>query len=713
MTSFLAKVFYLLFFLLFLLSIFLIEGEYKFYLFASWSIFLFLFNRLSKKNEVSRSIIFALILSILFVISVVFSKQIPLSIEKLLFYLVSLAVFIFFSSFSEGSFKPKTFFYYLSILTLTINILVIFFTFNKDQQNLFPGMNLLVRSYGHNHYAAFLLLTTPIFWWQFLFKNEKNGDVAENKFLMILLLISSYLLIILSLARLVLIISLFQLIIIFFTNKKSFSLIKDDDVAKVVIKTFIFAFLSIAMMFLFLSVPLNQKGESICPLIFSKKEICKPLLENDRFTYWQKAWLIFKDSPYIGAGLKNFNFASRKFPIKDYQLTSYAHNIFLHSLSEGGLLVGGFFAFFVIYIFYRSFAVMRKNGKSLHAFLWLAAFTSLINAMFDFDWNFFVIFMLTLIFLAIILQDDSKVIKKLNFKWYYAILMVIAVFFASYDFAARLLYKTNKTDLLVKYFPYSDRQVRLLLSEKKFSSNNFDDLYSLYHNDTEYLYRFISSDIKDLKRKTVLQIEWAKIDPPAFINSVYFEDLDFETALPLANQYVETVYKYNFLNNTNFLDYWDQKNMAQQFFNFANQAYLANNMEFAASYYKNVIALNEFIIDDRDLAFLNETNYAQTVVFLKHFKDSNPEKMSIYFDDYMNLYKNTLIYLFQNNFLDDFFTLADAMFKQQYNFSWFLFRDLIEISVTKEEQQRLLIIHDRYKDMTTWNDFLWLIKEFK
>lgn len=710
MTSFLAKVFYLFFFLLFLLSIFLIEGEYKFYLFATWSIFLFFFNRLLKKTEISRSTIFALILSVLFIIGVIFSRQIPLSLEKLLFYLVSLATFIFFSSFSKGSFKPKTFFYYLSILTLTINLLVLFFTFDKDQHNLFPGMNLLVRSYGHNHYAAFLLLTTPIFWWQFLFKNEKNGDATENRFLMILLLISSYLLIILSLARLVLIISLFQLIIIFFTNKKSFSLIKDDDVAKVVIKTFIFAFLSIAMMFLFLSVPLNQKGESICPLIFSKKEICKPLLQNDRFTYWQKAWLIFKENPSTGVGLKNFNFASRKFPIKDYQLTSYAHNIFLHNLAEGGFLVGGFFVFFIIYVFYRSFVVMRKNGQPLHAFLWLAALTSLFNAMFDFDWNFFVIFTLTLIFLGIILQDDDKVIKKLNFKWYYAILMAITVLFASYDFGAKFLYRSNKFDQIVKYFPYSDRQIRMLLSEKKLSSDNFDDLYALYHNDTEYLYKFISSGTRDSERKTTLQIEWAKIDPPAFVNSVSFEDLNFKTALPLANKYVETVYEYNFLNNLNFLDYWDQKNMAQQFFNFANKAYLANDTESAAKYYKNVIALNEFIIEDREVAFLNETNFAQAAIFLNHFKDSNPEKMGNYFDDYMNLYKNTLLYLFKNNLLEDFFVLADAMFKQQYNFSWFLFRDLVEESVTTEDRQRLLIVHDHYREMTTWNDFLWLLE---
>lgn len=720
MKPFFKKILRPLFFLIFLFSFFLIEGDYKFYLFALWSIFLLIFSLVFsekslfgvvyKNSRISRSTIFALILSALFTLGVIFSKQVPLSIERLFFYLVSLAIFIFFNLLSKENFKSRLFFYYLSILTLVLNAIVLFFTFYQDQQNVFPGMNLLVRSYGHNHYVAFLLLTIPVFWWQFLFKNEDKAE-QEIRFLMIVLLVSSYLLVIFSLGRLALFISLIQLILIFFTNKKTFSSFEENAFIKVIVRTFIFTFLSVGVVFLFLSTPLNKKGGSLCPLIFSKKEICKPLLQNDRLVYWQKSWLMFKENPYFGSGLKSYNSASRQFPIENYQITSYAHNVFLHNLVEGGLLVGVPFIFFIFYIFYQSFLVMKRGNKSLHKFLWLAAAASLFNAMFDFDWHFFIIFTLTLIFLAIILQDDDKVIKKLNFKCYYIVLMLIAVFFASYDFTARFFYKINKIDQIVKYFPYADRQIRLLLSEKKLSSDNFSDLYSLYHNDVEYLYRFISSGTKDLERKTALQIEWAKVDPPAFVNSVDFKDLDFKMALPLANQYVETVYKYNFLNNPNFLDYWDQKNMAQQFFNFANQAYLANDMESASKYYKNVIALNEFIIEDREIAFLDESDYARAVVFLNYFKDSNPAGMGNHFDKYMIFYKDVLLYLFQNNLLDDFFLLADEMFKHQRAFSWFLFRDLVKTFVTGEEKQRLLIVYDRYKDMETWKDFIWLIEQ--
>ena len=713
MKLFFRKAFYLLFFLLFIFSFFLIEGEYKLYLFALWSIFLLFFSLVfNEKPRILKPIISALVLSVLFIISVIFSKHIPLSIEKLFFYLISLATFIFFSSISKNKFKPKAFFYYLSILTLVLNAIVLFFTFYQDQQSIFPGMNLLVRSYGHNHYAAFLLLLIPIFWWQFLFKNEQATD-KETHFLMIILLMSSYLLIILSLARLVLFISLIQLIAIFFTNKKILSSSKENDFVKIIIKTFIFIFVSIGTVFLFLSVPLNNKGESLCPLVFSKKEICQPLLQNDRFIYWQKAWLVFSENLLVGSGLKNFNFSSRKFPIENYQITSYAHNIFLHNLAEGGLLVGIPFFFFITYIFYRSFLVIKRDREPLYKFLWLAASASLFNAMFDFDWNFFIIFVLTLIFIAIILQNDqgNEIIKIKLFKSYYIFITVAITFIACGSLTAQIFYKKNRPDLIIKYFPYINQQVRLLLNERKLNFEDFSALYPFYKHDAEFIYRFALSEHLTSEKKIALQLELADIDPLAFISTINFDKLDYQTAFPLADKFIEIVTRYQILNNPAFLDYWDQKNFAQQFFNFANQAYLANELKLAANYYRKVLVLSEFMIENERPSFLAETDYLKSVTFLKYFKDSNPEKMGGHFSEYMIFYEEVLLDLFQNNFLDDFFLLADAMFEYQYNFSWFLWRDLVNTSVTKEAKKKLLIVYDRYKDMKTWNDFAWLIKE--
>ena len=195
MRNLLTKLFYPLFFLLFILSVFLIEGEYKFCLFALWSAFLFLFSFIFPKKIIDQKsfilILLVFLLSIFLIINVLFSSQIFLSIEKLLFYLVSLAMFVFFLTISREKFQLKLFFYYLSIITITLNIFVLFFTFFNLQPDIFPSMNFLVRSYGHNHYAAFLLLVVPVFWWQFLFNHghlENWKNKREIEYLSILLL---------------------------------------------------------------------------------------------------------------------------------------------------------------------------------------------------------------------------------------------------------------------------------------------------------------------------------------------------------------------------------------------------------------------------------------------------------------------------------------------------------------------------------------------
>lgn len=718
------------------------EGEYRFYLFAAWASFLAIFyilltpktaqpaqplnnksiSKLTNKsaaksvNNSYKSVLFALILSALFIVSSIFSEHLPLTLEKLPFYLIALAVFIFFRLLPKNNFKPKLFFYDLAICTLTLNLFVLFFTFIDPQQDLFPAMNLLIRSQGHNHYVAFLLLVIPVFWWQFLFSQEENWpNKKEMKILSIILLFSSYLIVIISLARIALLITLLQLVIIFLLNKKVFFSVKQNRLSKFLMKVFIFAFSSIAMVFLFLSIPFGQAGESLCPLIFEKKELCKPILKNDRFAYWQKAWAIFREHPYFGSGLKTFNFASRQFPSVDYQVTAYAHNIFLHNLAEGGLFAGGWFIFFICYLFYQSFLLVKKNKNPLDRFLLIATLSSLANALFDFDWHFFVIFTLTLIFLAVILRD-ADVIKKpnhyyFNFKNYFLILVIFTVFFALADQSVRILTKQNRFDSITKYFPYLDLQIRSLLNEKKLNEANFTNLYDFYRHDPEFLHQFSLLDTMDKTKKVSLQIEWASLDPLSFVKDVNFQELDFQTAAPLADTFVNVAQKNQFLNNLKVLDYWEQRNIAAQFFNFANQAYQQGDMRLAVNFYQQALLLNEFVMSDREAVFLNDTNLAQISIFLQLFKDFNPEKMGPQFYQYMNLYETTLIYLFQNNQMEDFFILAEAMFKQQYNFSWFLFRDLLAISQSPADKQRLEQVHEHFKEMTTWSDF-WPIKTF-
>lgn len=703
MKSFFKHIFYPVFFVIFLLSFFLIEGDYKFYLFAAWSIFLFLFSNFLDKKFFSRSIVYSIFLSVLFTIAFIFSKHIPLSLEKLLFYFSSLSLFVFFRSTSVNVFDKKIFFYYMSAVALVLNIFVLFFTFFDPQATMFPGMNLLVRSYGHNHYAAFLLLVVPIFWWQFLFAEDEEWiSKKEIKFLAIILLLMSYLIIIFALARLILIISLLQLILIFFLNKKAFFISSKNEFARSLVKTFIFAFVSISLVFLFLSMPLNNNGDSLCPLVFSKKELCKSVLENDRFVYWNRAKLILVKNPYFGYGLKTFNFASRQLINDSHKITSYAHNIFLHNLAENGIFVGGFFVFFITYLFYKSFLIVRENKEPLNQFLWFAAVASLVNAMLDFDWHFFIIFSLTLIFLAMILRNhdhkQEKIIreisKPINLKIYFFIIAFITCFFAIAYFSAGFLRKTNKSDLVVTFLPYFNRQIRYLIDEDKLSEDKFEILHKLYKNDSSFIYSFSLLNDLSSERRSQLQIELSKLDPVHFIKNISFLNLDLKTAEPLIDEFFNTTNKYHFLDNYNFISHENRLDLFRQLILLAGKAYKDDQVALSAKFYQQAMLLNPFFTDNTNIVFLDETDFSKATVFLMNFKDFDPEKMHSHTNEYMLFYERTLIYLFQNNRLDDFFILTDSMLEKKPDFSTHLFNDLNNVSKTPAEKQRLIQVEE-------------------
>jgi hypothetical protein len=558
---------------------------------------------------------------------------------------------------------------------------------------------------------------TPIFWWQLLFaKDETWASGKEIRITSAVLLLSSYLLIIFSLARVVMIISLLQLLLIFFLNKKELFKSVHGQFYQALVKAFIFAFVVIIGLFFILSLPIKPSGKQLCPLVLSRKELCKPWVQNDRQRYWQKAWLIFIDKPLVGSGLKTFNFASRQFPMANYATTSYAHNIFLHNLAEGGLVFGGFFICYIGYLFYAAFKRVKGGGRPLDQFLLLAAASSLLNALFDYDWNFFIIFNLTLIFLALILRHGEeprlKVLKNLSKITkvvrtpFFVFLLLSGTFLSGAFFAAELFRSQNKIDLLVKYFPFMDRSIRRALADKKLSAEHFTKLNYLYRFDPNLTSGLVMLDDASADQKITAWLALAELDPLFFVNQIDFSKFDPAQAKPLVDKFIATAQKYDFIDDVNLLDYWHQRNLAASLVNLGNQAYQDGEIDLAASFYKDALLLNEFALGIVTPIFLKETDLDSSAQFLLQFTAFDPESLDEKFYDYLGLYQNTLLHLYKQDRLEDFFILAEAMFAKQYHFSWFLWRDLIAESKTPADRQRLEKVYQHFENMTTWYDFL-------
>lgn len=706
--------FYPSFFFLFLISFFLIEGDQRFYLFALWSIFLcfftFKFLRQDKKIPSNRYTVLALIMAFLFSLNIFFSTIPSLTLEKLLFYLLALALFVFFNLIPDKRFNRVNFFYYLSLSSLVLNAFVLFFTFVSVPPNLFPSMNLLVKVFGHNYYVAYLLLVLPVFWWQFLFAAEQKFiSHKEMRILSLILILSSYFIMIFSLSRISMFVGFLQLVLIFWSNKASFIKLLHNQFAYVIVQ--VFSLVLLVLVALFAALPSFFSGQADCPLKFSYKEMCKPILQNDRLQYWQKAFWVWQTSPIFGTGLKTFGFSSRQFVLENYNFSSYAHNNFFHNLAEGGLVTGLPFMALILYLLWRAFkVVLRDRGQEpLLKFLFLAVSASLLNAMFDLTWNFFVIFALTLIFLAVILKTENLKSKSSHiYLKYLAFILFLSSSLALGYFISGVMIVAGKTSQAVQFFPFFDQHVRNLYQDKRLNEADFARVYSLYRFDPDFVYNYSQIDGLNQAKKVELLIELGRLDPIYLLKKIRLEQMSYQQAKPLAAEFTKLLVRHQILNNLEHLDYWQQRNLAIDFFYFGNQAYLDNNPQVAVFFYQQAKLLNPFIMAELRAAFLSteEADRERLIEFLKVFADSSTQDMGQYFYDYMEIYQQTLLYLFHDDRMLEFFSLTEQILEKEPNFSWFLWRELIKTSQTKEEKQRLQQVYEHFKDLETWSDFL-------
>ncbi len=704
-----SSLFYPVFFLLYILSFFLIEGEHKFYLFGLWSVFIWVFSHhffiKNGKALHGRPTTLAMIMVALFTINLFFSISIPLTIEKLLLYLIALALFVFFLNFARDRSRLPTFFSYLALSSLVLNVFVLFFTFVPPPPLSFPGMNILVRIFGHNYYVSYLLLVLPVFWWQFLFAAKQSfAKWSEWRFLTILLILSSYLLMIFSLSRLSIFVGFVQLLLIFWFNKKSFIELLHNQFAYAALRAFSLILLLITI--IFLSLPIIFAQEEACPVNFSYKEMCKPIFKNDRFQYWQKAFWVWQERPLFGSGLKTFAFSSKYFVLENYNFSSYAHNNFIHNLAEGGLITGGFFIFFILYLLSRSYLVMRRSREPLDQFLLLAVIASLANAMFDLTFNFFVIFSLTLIFIAIILSGESEKVQTSRlYPKLLTLLTVITVLLAGANFLASWLIRSNQVDQFVRLFPFFDQKVRSLTLSKRLTKANYIDLYSFYRLDPGFIYNFSQLPELDQAKKVQLLVELGELDPEFLVNKIDLEGMPATTTKPLADQFIRVVATHQMLDNTYFLDYWRQLNLAVDLVNLADRAYLAGELIMAADFYHQALLLNQYVLQDRQPAFLTESNLDQTAIFLAAFqKDINPEQMGNFYE-YVGLYHQTLLHLFKQGRLAEFHYLTESLLAVLPGHAWFLIKDLTEVSQAEGLEANLAEVRQKLNYLPAWQEF--------
>lgn len=700
----LIKLFYPLFFLLFLLSFFLMETEFKLFLFLIWALFLLLYSffaNISFKEKRSFKILFfSYLFLFLALFSVLFSHHLPLSLEKYLFYVFAITIFIFFLKIDKKLFNPKFFFEYLSILIFILNILVLFLTIYGNSRSFFQGMNLLIRSYGHNHYVAFLILVLPLIWWR-LFNVPKTYFFNKKikLFVDIFLLISSYLIVLISLSRLGLLIAIAQFFFIFLSNRHDFHNFRKNKVLYFLIKSSIFLFLFLSLIFISLSLPFSSDNKKNCLLKIYRKDLCISIAENSRFFYWYQAWSTFKNYPVFGYGLNTFKHVARRFPLVNQQHSTYAHNVFLHNLAEMGMLGGGMFVFLIIYIFYQSTKVVKKSRNNLHISLYIGAISSFTNAMFDFDWHFFVIFLLTLIFLAFILSESmtDKSQKKTSKLWQIYLIFISVI--SALLFLANVLtirWQNVKPDYWLKYTPFLSVAVEAPYADTVNTVANYQSLYKLYRYDTGFILRFLSLEKElDQQFKKQLYLDLAEIDPAAFATKIDFQNWNFADARLFLDKLVQIIEKHSFFDQDYFINYWRRLELAKEVFALAQKAYLIKDWENAGYFYYKAYYFDQYIFFKEKALFLNEENLENLVQFTLHLQKISPHDLGDFYK-YMYLYKGMTTQLFIENRLLDFEQLMIKMLDLEVKAKSYLTKHLYELAENDDQKAILQKIDKKY-----------------
>jgi hypothetical protein len=579
-------------------------------------------------------------------------------------------------------------------------------------------MNFLVKSYGHNHYSAFLLLTIPLSWWQlFSKKSKKLADIV--------IIFSSYLILFMSLGRISLFISLIQIITIIKLKDKFYSKNLNQKIKSF---TKIFSAAIALLLFIFIVFGSFFNQEQICLETENNdyQKICEPISQNERFNYWKTGLKIFKKNYLWGYGAKTFSYAAKKELIEETISTSYAHNIFIHLMAETGI-----FTSLLLLLIFIEFLIKIKKIKSDHQlkeidyFLFLAIISSLTNALFDFDFNFFVIFTLTLIWIALIRNKNEKSNNNLiNINLIFLVGLIINIFFMGNYLLATQLQKTKNIDSSLNLIQTSITRSSIF---KQMSSDQKikERILNKYKNDPTVLLHIKNLGESSTELDQKINLRLAEIDLRSFLNQeniINIENLSYSNQI--VDIFEEKINSGLNLIDYKFLSYQQSEKIAQDLVNLAEKNYENDNLIEANQAYLLAIYFKNDILSEKKAIFLEKTDeedLSKAIRFLK-ITDIKDQNIKGYEFAYTDLFRKTLFYLFQSDNLDDFYLIVEKfdLFNPQnesyrYDQMFFLLKEILENTYNQtngeELTENMKIIFKKYKNEEIWKRVFFEFKD--
>ncbi len=576
------------------------------------------------------------------ILSSLFTTHIPLTLFTASKYVVGFIVFWLLLLVKKDVFSVDFFLLSLVLTNLTLIAISLMFYFQPSLGILLPTMNIVYASHGHSHLSGVLLLSIPISWWWAI---TSKGYQKINWNYIVPLLMS--LILIVSFGRVAILVGFIQFLIIWFLVKKSaprsFSLI-----AKMVSIVFMISI----VFFTFLSL-----DNSFCPIQKFERQLCKKISTELRPMYWERAWQVFADNPLFGSGPGTYGINSKKYQLDFFNSSKYAHNEVLQSLAEMGVLGGGTFIILMIGLLISSFkSTSFTKKKSWREFVFLGVAAIYADILFDFNWNFIGIFILTLSLLAILIRDQRFNLKPVPswahrlFIWIYILSCTSTIILGGIYLTTEYFIRTDDSAKAFKFFPYFHWHWRIY--EKDISSFSIEDkshFFEIYKHDY-HVYQSALSNIESNESEESQQLKEQLFESFPLsaskkdLVSYYVDKKEWDSVEMWINSVFQLWKKIDYPEDSG-ISYSQRIELSEQMLFLADHLYKQGEYDKAGRYYLQSRWTNGLILGKHKPVFIDhveDENAQQQIAFFRHIgqiKDGNHlgQYLANYVDTYLGL----------------------------------------------------------------------------
>lgn len=381
-------------------------------------------------------------------------------------------------------------------------------------------INLVQYYYGHNHLASLLLVGLPTSFY-FAFKRK----IKIYKYVYYFLFVS----LLLTMGRVAIVFGILQIVYIlihskFLVNKKQIALL-------------VFALIAFTGIFSLSSFS-NSITESFCnPSQKYSVVFCKKISAEGRFLYWRQAIEGWKTNPLFGTGPGTFFITNEKFRQAIHLDVNYAHNAYLKSFSELGLVGGVAFLLLFGMVFTQVKKLIRDSNK--HFFIIIGLVTFFTYILFDFDFSIKSIQLFILFYLGLLLREKKQRIEVGSRANKSVIVVLTTLLSLTVLFAAFYLYLLLNSELIEKNTLY------LINSQKQYYFENVSrhKLKAYFVNDLEYYLYFFSDLPEEEKGISVAKIR--ELSPYTYLQnyskSYYYYKHDSSEFIDTSKYLIELV----------------------------------------------------------------------------------------------------------------------------------------------------------------------------